>query len=125
MSEINASFDDFSELLGAGELQMVGFGLYTVVLHFQSGLRIVIYHNCAVKCGDGSSSSWDAQTDIGNGDTKMFTKLLGSDILSYKIAGTSELILTFTNRCELSLIADPAFVECFIIWFASGGCMVV
>jgi len=112
-------------LLEAGQLQMVGFGLYSVGLYFQSGLRIVVHHRCKVKNEDGSVLTWNAETDIVSGDTKVLTQFLGSDLQSYRIMGNHELILKFTNDLELILIADQDIVESFVIRFPDRSVLVV
>jgi len=108
-----------SAFAAAGELQMVGFGLYTLLLDFQSGLHLVVYRLCKVREVNGRVRDWDAQTSIARDDPRIVTVLLGRDLESARIEGPDEMVLHFSDGRELILVVDPDELESFLIVFPS------
>ena len=55
----------------------------------------------------------------------MFWKLLDSEIESYKVVPTHELVIRFTNGCELTLTEGDDGYESFSFKFQDGTFIVV
>ena len=55
----------------------------------------------------------------------MFAALLESEIESYRLTQRPELILRFSNGCELSLIDHQVGYESFVIYRDSGSFLAV
>jgi hypothetical protein len=106
-----------NDLLGTGELHMVGFGSYDVGLFFQTGLNINIGTSCKVRSPDGVTTTWEPERNLG--DLRMFAPIVKEAIKSYRVTSANELILTFTNAYELILIEHGGH-ESFLIAFPDG-----
>jgi hypothetical protein len=103
---------DLSFLLETGWLLSVCFGKYTVILKFPR-LTISISSTCEVTSIDKTVRVCDPERQPG--DLTMFTVLLESEISCYRVTQRPELILSFSNGCELSLIDHQDGYESFVI----------
>ena len=113
---------DLSFLLGTGCLADVCLGRYAVVLRFDK-MNIVVKEVCEVRTSEGLLTICDPEGN--SGDLIAFKDLLESEIKSYRITPRPELILTFSNDCELSLIDHLAGYESFVIHFDDGSFLAV
>jgi len=89
---------DLSFLLGE-YLPLVAFGLYDVHLCF-GRVKIIVFNHCEVRTPDKQTWKWESGRE---NDMTMFRKLLDSEIESYKVVPGHELVIRFTNGCELTL----------------------
>jgi hypothetical protein len=113
---------DLSFLLGTGSLAEVCFGRYTVILRFDK-ISIAIQGACEVTTAEGRLHVCDPE--LNPGELTMFTTLFESEIKSYRITPRPELILIFSNGCQLSLIDHQDGYESFVIYLEDGSVLAV
>jgi len=113
---------DLSFLLDAGWLVAVCFGKYTVNLKFHK-MDIAISSKCEIRDTAGTVEFCDPVQNPGA--LTMFAALLESEIESYRLTQRPELILRFSNGCELSLIDHQVGYESFVIYRDSGSFLAV
>jgi hypothetical protein len=113
---------DLSFVLEAGPLREVGFGAYTLHLHF-AALHIVVNSPCEVTAPGGAVETWKPEHELGN--LKMFAALMGSEIKSHRVTRRPELLLEFTNGWQLALIDHQEGYESFVLWLKDGSYLAI